>query len=140
MRTSPNGHSPANLKGLKILLVDDDPGTREALTDMLGEVGADVKTAANADEAMYLLEEFKPDEMVLDIAMPGEDGYSLLKRIRTNSKLKSIPALALTALASDKDKQKAFSAGFQMHLTKPVNFDNLTGALLELSKRDQIIH
>jgi two-component system CheB/CheR fusion protein len=130
------------LNGIRILVVEDDPDAREALTDMLSQAGAEVRAAAGADDAMQVLKEFAPDELVLDIAMPGENGYSLLKRIRKlrSKDGKTIPALALTALASDKDREEAFSAGFQMHLVKPVDIDRLTGALLELSERAHLIH
>jgi two-component system CheB/CheR fusion protein len=130
------------LDGIRILLVEDDLGAREALTEILDQAGAEVRAAANADDAIHLLNDFSPDELVLDIAMPGENGYSLLKRIRKLSQFseQKIPALALTALASDKNREEAFSAGFQMHLVKPIDIDRLTGALLELSKGHHSIH
>ena len=122
----------AKLNGLRILIVEDDPGVREALTEVLAGVGAQAKAAASASEAMQVLNDFEPDVLVLDIAMPNENGYSLLRRIRKLGR--TTPALALTALASEKDREEAFSAGFQMHLIKPVDFDRLIGALLELSE------
>jgi two-component system CheB/CheR fusion protein len=132
----------AKLDGLRILIVEDDSDVREALTSMLIQAGAEVRAAACANDAMAVLKEFTPDEMVLDIAMPGENGYSLLKRIRKlrPKGAKLIPALALTALASERDRAEAFSAGFQMHLVKPVDIDRLTGALLELCGRSHSVH
>ncbi len=130
------------LGGIRILVVEDDSDVRESLTEMLSQAGAEVKAATCGADAMRILEEFVPDELVLDIAMPGENGYSLLKRIRKlrpkNEKM--IPALALTALASDQDREDAYSAGFQMHLAKPVDIDRLTGAILELNEKPQSIH
>ena len=133
--------SDKKLIGLKVLVVDDDFGVREALVEMLNLAGAEVRDASCANEAMKVLNDFIPDEMVLDIAMPIENGYSLLNRIRKLvPKAKCIPALALTALASDKDRDDALAAGFQMHLVKPVDISRLTGALLDLSELDHIIH
>jgi CheY-like chemotaxis protein/anti-sigma regulatory factor (Ser/Thr protein kinase) len=128
-----------NLKGIKILLVEDDNGAREAISDMLSMAGADVRSSASANDAMEMLKEFTPDKLVLDIAMPGENGYSLLKRIRKFIP-RNIPAMALTALANDKDREEAFSAGFQMHLTKPVDIDRLTNALIELKDQNHFVH
>ncbi len=125
------------LNGLRILLVEDDLGAREAITEVLTRAGAQAKAAASASEAMQVLNDFEPDVLVLDISMPQESGYSLLRRIRKLGK--TMPALALTALASEKDREEALSAGFQMHLVKPVDFDQLIGALLELSERGQIV-
>ncbi|MCM2280101.1 MAG: ATP-binding protein [Oligoflexia bacterium] len=126
----------SRLKGSRILVVDDDPGTRHALTDLLDQAEVEVKAAASAEEAMTIYKEFLPEILISDIAMPGENGYSLIRRIRAlESKYRPhVPALALTALASEEDQKQALSAGFQMHLAKPVDFDHLTDALLELRK------
>jgi len=126
---------PVRLDGIRILIVEDDLGAREALTEALTQAGAEVRAAGSAAEAILVLKEFAPEQFLFDIAMPGEDGYSLLRRIRKLQPVggKTIPAIAFTALASDKDRQEAFSAGFQMHLVKPIDIGRLTGALLELS-------
>jgi two-component system CheB/CheR fusion protein len=129
------------LNGMRILVVEDDMGVREALTEMLNLAGAEVREASCAFEAMNILKDFEPNQMVLDIAMPIENGYSLLNRIRRLvPTTRKIPALALTALASDKDREDAMSAGFQMHLVKPIDMNRLTGALLELRAPHGIIH
>ena len=127
------------LDGLRIIIVEDDLGVREALLEMLTHTGAEVKAAPSAAAAMEVLKEFSPDVMVIDISMPGEDGYSLLRRIRKQVAAggKIIPAIALTALASDKDRGEAFASGFQMHLAKPIDIDILTGALQEIIERGQ---
>jgi len=137
--TSPSKKNPIfNIKGVlagvRILLVEDDLGAREALTEILRQTGAIVKAAPSAVAALQLLKEFTPEKMVLDIAMPEEDGYSLLRKIRALRPVdkKIIPALALTALASDEDRERVLAAGFQRHLTKPIDVDQLVGALLEL--------
>jgi len=132
----------SKLAGLKILVVDDDRGVREALEEMLLLEGADVRAATSANDAIQVLKTFEPDELVLDIAMPNENGYSLLQRIRKSGTIgkRMIPALALTALASDKDRDEALAAGFQMHLTKPVDIHRLTNAILELNERGNNFH
>lgn len=129
------------LKGVRILVVDDDADIREALILMLDQAGAVVRAAASAQQALEVIKDFAPEELVCDIAMPDEDGYSLLRKIRNlKSETRDIPALALTAYAGEKDRQKILSAGFQMYLAKPVEVDRLTRALLELSKRGHIVH
>jgi two-component system CheB/CheR fusion protein len=129
--------NPPELNGLRVLVVDDDADSLEALVEMLSQAGAEVRAAPSAAEAMRVLEEFGPQVLVSDIAMPGEDGYSLLRRIRALGPEQggNIPALALTALAGEEDRRRALSAGFQMHLAKPADFDRLEAALLGLWER-----
>lgn len=128
-------HGERKLVGMRILLVEDDDEVREALLEMLTQSGAEVRAASSSKEALIAFQEFAPTELLMDISMPEEDGYTLLKKIRLlnchNSK--TIPALALTALASEFDRAKAFESGFQMHLTKPLSIQQLTKALLELT-------
>lgn len=113
---------PPDLTGIKILAVDDEPDARFLLTTILERCQAEVKTCESAAEAVELLEEFKPDILVSDIGMPEEDGYSLIKRVRAAEQgtSKRIPAIALTAFARVEDRLKALSAGFNMHVPKPV--------------------
>jgi CheY-like chemotaxis protein/anti-sigma regulatory factor (Ser/Thr protein kinase) len=124
------------IQGVRILVVEDDPGTREALTEMLRLSGAEVRAARSASEAFAELEELRPQVLVCDIAMPDEDGYGLLARIRALGPERggAVPALALTALASEEDRRRAFEAGFQMHMAKPVDIDRLVRALSVLLK------
>jgi hypothetical protein len=111
------------LQDLKVLVVEDDPNSREVFTIMLLSFGAIVKSAGSASEGLELFKEFRPDVLVSDIAMPGEDGYSLITKIRAqNSK---IPALALTAHASQQDVERALKAGYNAHLAKPVEAHKL---------------
>lgn len=123
-----------SIEGTRVLIVEDDPGTRDALTQMLRSTGADVKSADSAAAGMKAFEEFRPDLLVCDIAMPDEDGYQLLGRIRTLGPERGgdVPALALTALAGDDDRRRAVEAGFQMHLAKPVDRKRLLAALARL--------
>jgi two-component system CheB/CheR fusion protein len=125
-----------NVIGVHILVVEDDPGTREALTEMLSLSGAEVQSADSAATAMALFEQSTPELLVCDIAMPDEDGYSLLRRIRALGPEHGgdVPALALTALAGQEDRLRAFEAGFQVHVAKPVDTDRLVAVLTRLLK------
>ena len=120
-----------NIKGVRVLVVEDDQGTRETLTQMLRLSGAEVRSAESAAIAMDLFEKFRPQLLVCDIAMPEEDGYSLLGRIRAlgSERGGQVPALALTALASADDRRRAYEAGFQAHMAKPVDINRLVTAL-----------
>jgi PAS domain S-box-containing protein len=119
-----------SLKGVHILLIDDQEEARESLTVVLAGAGAAVFAAGSCQEAMEWLRTLAsndlPDVLVCDIAMPGEDGYSVLRKIRAwqsaagDTPLQRMPALALTAFAQREDRIRALTAGFQMHVTKPV--------------------
>ena len=103
---------------------------------MLQAFGAEVKTAESASQALAVFEEFKPDVLVSDIAMPMEDGYSLIRKIRAlKSKYSQIPALALTAYAGQEDVKRAHQAGFQAHMAKPVDENKLALAIARLAKK-----
>ncbi len=125
---------PPQLTGLRILVVDDDQGSRDVLGEVLSRVGAEVRVAASADEAMHVLEDFRPGVICSDIAMPGEDGYSFISRVRARGAARggNVSALALTALAGEEDRRAALSAGFQMHLAKPVDVTRLLHAIADL--------
>jgi two-component system, chemotaxis family, CheB/CheR fusion protein len=124
----PSVHS---IKDVRILVVEDDSGTREALAEMLGVHGAEVRAAESAKGAMMEFETFTPELLVCDVAMPEEDGYTLLRKIRARGPTRGgdTPALALTALAGEEDKRHAFDAGFDMHMAKPVDMDRLLRAV-----------
>ena len=101
---------------------------------MLALGGVQVRAVESGAAAMKVFEEFSPELLVCDIAMPDEDGYALLGRIRAlgHSHGGDVPALALTALASEDDHRRALEAGFQLHLAKPIDFDRLVAALANL--------
>jgi len=101
-------------------VVDDDEDARELVRVMLGNYGAEVIQAASADEALELISRQPPDVLVSDIGLPNEDGYALLRRLRGLPQTARLPALALTAYASSADHRRALEAGFQRHVSKPV--------------------
>lgn len=111
-----------SLKGVRALVVDDEHDTREILAVMLGRFGAEVRTGGSAAEGLRMLKSWRPDLLVSDIGMPGEDGYVLIGKLRALSAAEggATPAIALTAFASSQDRQKALESGFQVHLAKPV--------------------
>lgn len=119
-----------SLAGLRILLIDDQAEARESLTVVLSNAGAEVFAAESAPIVLAWLRTLAPDQLpdvlVCDIAMPGEDGYAVLRKIRAwkaadgSAPLSRMPALALTAFAQREDRIRALTAGFQMHVTKPV--------------------
>jgi CheY-like chemotaxis protein/anti-sigma regulatory factor (Ser/Thr protein kinase) len=130
------------LEGIKLLIVEDDPDSREVLTLFLEQNGANVTNAENARSAFSRLEQFKgelPDVIISDLAMPDEDGYSLISRIRSlpGEKGGEIPALALSAFASDESRTKAFESGFQRYSTKPFEPDLLVREVLNLVKKKE---
>lgn len=127
------------LDKIKILVVEDDPDSREVLQLLLEQGGAQVQSAESAAEAMNLLRKSPadlPDVIVSDLAMPDEDGYSLLARIRRLPAEEGgkIPALALSAFATNENKQKAYDAGFQKYHTKPFEPDGIVQDILQLLK------
>jgi CheY-like chemotaxis protein len=109
-----------------VLVVDDDPNTRELLTEALGTTGALVTSADSARHALERLSADGADVIVSDIAMPGEDGLWLMQRIRAlPGTAARVPAIALSALARSEDRDRAVAAGYQMHLAKPVHLGEL---------------
>ncbi|MDX2211746.1 MAG: response regulator [Oculatellaceae cyanobacterium bins.114] len=124
----------ADLRHLQVLVVDDEQDSKDFIAFVLQQQGAIVTTAASASEASSILSRSKPDVLVSDIAMPRQDGYTLLRQVRAlTSDIKTIPAIALTAYASFFDQQQALSAGFQRHLAKPVEASELIAAILEVT-------
>lgn len=137
MRTPPTATS---LGGLHVLVVDDDRGAIELMSEALGSLGARVSTAMSATDAMRVLQEESVDVLVSDLAMPDEDGYALMRRIRSCPEpLASIPAIALTAFARANDRRQAFEAGFHMHLAKPVDLGELESALVQVTRANRVM-
>jgi CheY-like chemotaxis protein len=124
------GAQMPELESVRVLLVDDDPDTNEAMRVLLGRCGAEVRVAASAAHAFEILGRWTPDVLVSDVGMPGEDGYALLARVRqSDGPFARIPAIALTAYASVEDRVRLLSAGFHMHLAKPADLRELTAAI-----------
>lgn len=129
----------SNIEGLRILVVDDDVDTLELITFILEEYQMQVTTAASASEALDSLTRSLPHIMISDIAMPGEDGYSLIRKVR-NLEAESgghIPAIALTAFAREEDRILALDAGFQMHVAKPVDPFELVAVVAKLAEQPE---
>jgi|GEM_PF-5882185 len=123
-----------SLSGIKILLVDDEESTLNSIKEILSIHRAQVRLASSAPEAIAELERQCPDVIVSDIAMPDEDGYSLIQKIRKRGHEKggNTPAVALTAYADSQTRQSALSAGFQAHISKPVDSDELVLTILNV--------
>jgi len=124
-----------NLKGVRVLVVDDDLDTLEMVKVILQNRGAEVTTASSAAEALEDLEDSLPDALVSDLAMPEQDGYELIEAIRQRGPQRggNIPAVALTAYARVEDRVRALRAGFQMHVPKPVDASELVAVVANLT-------
>jgi CheY-like chemotaxis protein len=129
------------LKSLWVLIVDDEADAREMVAFMLQINGAKVNTAKSSFEAIEFLQKISvddpmPDVIISDIGMPDENGYALIQKIRalTDQRCAAIPAIALTAFNRPEDKQNALKAGFQIHLGKPIELENLVSAISDAVK------
>jgi PAS domain S-box-containing protein len=131
-----SGELPS-LDGVKVLVVEDDTDARELLTEILRRCGAEVTVASSAAEGFVAFESSEPDVIVSDIEMPQEDGYSLIRRIRSRGAERggTVPAAALTAYASPADRVKVLGAGFDIHIAKPVQPAELAMVVANLSGR-----
>ena len=141
VRTAAAGGPPApppDVSGVRVMVVDDDADARELIAAALGYYGADVTTVGSVADAMALLPESQPDVLVSDIAMHGEDGYSLIQRVRALPKdlRPDVPAIALTAYASTGDRGKALAAGYQLHMAKPFDPTELARTVQRLAAQD----
>jgi signal transduction histidine kinase len=127
-----------SLDGLRVLLVDDEPETRRIISTVIKTTGADVQACSTASEALEKIVEWKPDVILSDIAMPGEDGYSFIGKVRSLPREKGgeTPAAALTAYARDIDRREALAAGYQMHIAKPIGAGQLVTMIARLAGRD----
>jgi signal transduction histidine kinase len=126
---------PSGLQGIRVLAVDDEPDARELLAYVLESCGMEVRVADSVAEALRALETFTPHVIVSDIGMREEDGYLLIRTIRTlpSEEKKNIPAIALTAFARNDDRTRALVQGFNLHMAKPVEPSALVKAVVELA-------
>jgi PAS domain S-box-containing protein len=122
------------LEGIKVLVVDNEADARDMVRQALEQCGAEVSTASSTAEALAALEESRPDVLVSDIGMPGDDGYDLIRRVRAMEEGRglALPAVALTAYVGEEDRRQALSAGFHEHLAKPVELARLTSLIAGL--------
>ncbi|HKQ51155.1 MAG TPA: PAS domain S-box protein [Pyrinomonadaceae bacterium] len=127
------------LDGVRVLVVDDEPDTRELLKAGLGRCGAEVTAAASTAEALDAVRAAPPDLLISDIGMPDEDGYELIRRVRalTDEAGARVPAIALTAYARVEDRMQALRAGYQMHVPKPVEMAELVAVAASLVQRSR---
>jgi PAS domain S-box-containing protein len=125
----------AKFKGLRVLLVDDEIDTLNLLSAILDQKGAEVKAETSVADALEMIKGWKPDIIVSDIAMPDEDGYSLIKKLRalTPEQGGAIPAIALTAYVGVKERTRVLESGFQMYVPKPVEPSELLSAIADFS-------
>jgi PAS domain S-box-containing protein len=127
------------LGGLRVLVVDDERDTRELLVAVLGQCGAEVTPVASVADALAALDDHKPDVVVSDVEMPGEDGYSFIRKLRALEQERGwrLPAAALTAHARVEDRMRALSAGFDTHVVKPVEPAELVTVIASLARRSR---
>jgi CheY-like chemotaxis protein len=123
-----------NLRGLSVLVVEDEVDARELLGFLFKGAGANVYMADTAAAALAILAVHTPDVVISDIAMPDQDGYSLLRRVRSldHEAKRTMPAIALTAFSREVDRERALDAGFDLHMSKPFQAPDLIQAVHQL--------
>ncbi|WP_166507403.1 PAS domain S-box protein [Nostoc sp. 106C] len=127
-----------SLDGVRVLVVDDEQDARQLITTVLSQYGAQVMTVASAADALIAVQQFHPDVLVSDIGMPEADGYILIRQLRSlpSEQGGRIPAVALTAYARAEDRTRSLLAGFQLHVSKPVNPAELATVVANLAGRN----
>jgi CheY-like chemotaxis protein len=131
---TPLDQNEESVKNLRVLVVDDDTDTREWLTMVLEVNGIAVESVESAEQALAALERLRPDLLISDIGMPEEDGYVMMRKVRALSAERGglTPAAALTAYAGDAARERSLNAGFQVHLSKPIDPGDLISAIRKL--------
>ena len=126
--------SISELHDIRVLVVVDDLNTCDLLSSVFKRCGAEVQTALSSREGLEGVMRWQPQILIADTGMPGEDAYSLIRKVRTlaPSRGGNMPAIALTAYASEEDRMRALKAGFQLHMTKPFNANDLVHAAMKL--------
>jgi CheY-like chemotaxis protein len=132
-------HAWESLRGVRVLVVDDEEDTRELVRRLLADCEAEVVAVETAHEALEEVQRFRPDVILSDIGMPQQDGYQLVRAVRAlgDENGGGTPAAALTAFARPEDRQRALRAGFQMHVTKPVDANELILVVRSLARRPE---
>ena len=121
---------------LRVLVVDDEPDTLDLLRRVLGDSKAQVAAAPSVEAALAALGDFAPHVLISDVSMPGRDGYELIRAIRATTGPDALPAAALTAYSGPEDAARAKEAGFQMHIPKPVEPEQLVKVVAQLAGRE----
>jgi CheY-like chemotaxis protein/nitrogen-specific signal transduction histidine kinase len=124
------------LSGLHVLLVDDDQDTLELLSAALTQRSASVTAVQSAEAAIDSISDSRPDVLISDIAMPGEDGHELMRRVLALELVPPLPAIAITAYAKEEDKQRALAAGYLRYLSKPVELRDFITVVAEVARLD----
>jgi CheY-like chemotaxis protein len=119
----------------RVLVVDDNRDAAISMSMLLKYLGSDVRVAFNGDEALAAIAEYKPAVVLLDIGMPGMDGYEVARRIREQSEFDDVTLIALTGWGQEDDRRRSQSAGFDHHLTKPADMGAIEALLLSLKSR-----
>jgi CheY-like chemotaxis protein len=121
------------LAAVRVLIVDDDV-VREDVADLLAREGAEVSTCKSVEAGLAAVETFRPQAILCDLAMPGEDGYAFVRRLRALDRARGggIPAVAFTALAGERERERCLAAGFQAHLVKPATQDDVVATVQSL--------
>ncbi|MEI2578810.1 response regulator [Scytonema sp. PRP1] len=127
------------LNGLRVLVVDSDLDSRVLLTMVFEEYGVETIAATSAFEALEIVKQVKPDLLISEISLPNEDGYSLMRKVKAleNARQVEIPAMALTTYDGEDDRAHALSVGFEKHLPKPFDIDELIITVACLTKQVQ---
>jgi CheY-like chemotaxis protein len=130
-----------SLRGLNILVVEDDSDTRELLRVLLEAQGGTVRAASSVSEALTAYDQSRPDILVADIGMPDYNGYTLIGRVRARDRERGrfVPAIALTAYATAIDRDTVLSAGFQVHMPKPFDPSQLVNVIADLATQHRTI-
>lgn len=130
---------PKSIAGLRVLVVDDVTDCRDLVELYLMQIDAEVRAVASAKDAMESIEKFRPELIITDVYMPEKDGFWLieqLNKLNTRSQTK-IPAIALTAAAEEKDRERLIIAGYDGYLAKPFIFENLTELIVKLTAKSK---
>jgi hypothetical protein len=133
----PDSTEPSSdLRGIRVLVVDDDSDARDLLRQMFRERGADVLVAGGAEEGVRMVEEHRPNVLVSDVAMPLRDGYDLVRDLRGRGFGRDrLPAIAISAFARKEDRDRAFAAGYQAHFSKPIDAQKVAATIAALTRR-----
>jgi CheY-like chemotaxis protein len=136
---APPGGKRERLDGLHILVVEDDADGRELMSTVLERAGARATTVASVRAALEALEAAQPDALVSDIGLPSEDGYALIRQVRTREAERGgfLPAVALTGYVHEEERARVLAAGFQVHVPKPFDLAELLAAIAAVTRQSR---